>query len=272
MYLSNSAWSTVFLLAWNLTTNLAISSAVNFFNSPEKLQVLVSNVDVWVPTELSVVLHGDLTTGEGVLVDLLGDLLDCVVQENGRGVIGGRHLCLRALQGWEESGVDQSWLGELQLVSNVSAHSEVWVLIDGTWNQTWGLRWQAQDIWEGGWESGGDLDGGEMQLTDTVRVLEPKDGSGSGCVGEDERVFRVETNGDDVLGVFLSEGSDVFDGELWLEEELLVIGQLDNQRSIKDVLQPFGEDERNQVAQMHTVGGRPSPGVKEELLAVFVQI
>jgi hypothetical protein len=49
-------------------------------------------------------------------------------------------------------------------------------------------------------------------------------------------------------------------------------GQLDNERAVKDVLQPLGEDERNHVAEVHRVGRRPTTGVEVERLLGFVAV
>ncbi len=51
-----------------------------------------------------------------------------VRQVDGGVVVAGRHLGLRAQQGGDEGGVDQSGLLELQGRSNVASHSEVGIL------------------------------------------------------------------------------------------------------------------------------------------------
>lgn len=59
---------------------------------------------------------------------LVFNLLWCVSEENGGVGITGTHLGLRALQGWEESGVQQSWFGIADPWSYITGHPEVRIL------------------------------------------------------------------------------------------------------------------------------------------------
>ena len=56
----------------------------------------------------------------------------------------------------------------------------------------------------------------------------------------------------------------------YLPEELLVIRQLDDKRHVEGVLEPLGEDEGDEVAKVHRLGGGSSPGVQEEWVALLV--
>ena len=48
----------------------------------------------------------------------------------------------------------------------------------------------------------------------------------------------------------------LFQLEIVLEEELLVISQLDHQRAVEGVLQPLGEVERDQVSEVKRLARR----------------
>ena len=76
------------------------------------------------------------TTTESKLVDLGLDLVRSVAEEDGGVGVTGRHLGPGSLQGGEEDGVDESRLEVTQSRSHVTCHSEVWVLVNGTGNQT----------------------------------------------------------------------------------------------------------------------------------------
>ena len=75
-------------------------------------------------------------------------------------------------------------------------------------------------------------------------------------VAEEEGLALVEAAGDDVLGVLNREPREVVQvvalpvRVLALPQELLVVGQLDDQRDVEDVLQPLGEVERDHVPEM----------------------
>ena len=55
-------------------------------------------------------------------------------------------------------------------------------------------------------------------------------------------------------------------------QELLVIGHLDDQRAIEYVLQPLAEDEGDEMADVHRLGGRTSPSVEVERLAFLFPV
>jgi len=69
-------------------------------------------------------------------IDLFLDLVWFVGQQNATGCNTTRHLRLQTLKSWEESRVNASCLQVLQLCCNITCHSEVWVLINGTRNKT----------------------------------------------------------------------------------------------------------------------------------------
>ncbi|KAH3660154.1 hypothetical protein OGAPHI_007359 [Ogataea philodendri] len=76
----------------------------------------------------------------------------------------------------------------------------------------------------------------------------------------------------DILGVILGELLNVLNSEFRLEQELLVVREFNNERNVKNVLQPLGERERDHVTQVHRVGRRTTAGVQEKRFAVLVQV
>lgn len=57
-------------------------------------------------------------------------------------------------------------------------------------------------------------------------------------IGKDECLFRLESASNDILCVLVGILVGFFNGKILLEQELFVIGQLDHNGYIKDVLQP----------------------------------
>ena len=84
-------------------------------------------------------------------------------------------------------------------------------------------------------------------------------------------LLRVESASDDVLRVFVAHMNTLVQREL-LPQEFLVVGQLDHQGAIEHLLQPLGEEKRNEMAEMETAGRRTSSRVKVKLLSLFVRV
>jgi hypothetical protein len=57
-----------------------------------------------------------------------------------------------------------------------------------------------------------------------------------------------------------------------LESSLLLSGHLNDHLHLEDVLEPLGEDEGDQVAQVEAAAARPAARVDVELLARFVSV
>lgn len=102
----------------------------------EESQVLERNVVLGVTTKLTLQLGGVLAAREGVLVDLVLDLVGSVAHKDGRAVNAGRHLRSRTLKSRKEDRVDERWLLELHFFGMFTALTEVGVLVNGTRNQT----------------------------------------------------------------------------------------------------------------------------------------
>jgi len=68
-------------------------------------------------------------------------------------------------------------------------------------------------------------------------------------VGEDKGGVDIEAARDDVFGVFVPEPVAVLKLQLRLEEEFLVVRQLDHQRHVEGLLEPFGEPGEGRVCE-----------------------
>jgi len=63
----------------------------------------------------------------------------------------------------------------MQLLSNVTSHSEVWVLVDSSWDQAGNRLSITKDVWEWATESRSSLYRWESKLTDVVRLVKTED-------------------------------------------------------------------------------------------------
>lgn len=120
-------------------------------------------------------------------------------------------------------------------------------------------------------------------------------------IREDERLLRVEPKRNDIPRVLLRKSLALLELEVELEQELLVVcertvsqcgvrrtqiiesreegdrpggltGELDDERAVKDVLEPLGEDEGDGVPQVHAVARRAPAGVQVERLLLLVPV
>lgn len=92
-------------------------------------------------------------------------------------------------------------------------------------------------------------------------------------VGEDECLGGIEADGDDIFCVLLGESFAVFDVQLLGRvHELFVIRKLNDERTIKNILEILGELEWHRVSNVHAVTTRSSSRVEIEWLALLVSI
>lgn len=89
-----------------------------------------------------------LSTAEPVLVDFVLDLSGRVGHEDTRVDVRRAHLGLWALQCGEKFGVQECRFGILELLSDITGEAEIWVLIDGTGNQTGDVGHFTEDMRE----------------------------------------------------------------------------------------------------------------------------
>lgn len=91
-------------------------------------------------------------------------------------------------------------------------------------------------------------------------------------IAKDERLFKLESTSDDILGVLIRKLVSLFDLEVGFHEEFLVVGQLNDERAIKDVLKPLREHERDLMTNVHRSGRRSTARVEVEWLTSLVAI
>jgi len=105
-------------------------------------QPLVRNINLEVGSMLLLQFFGFLSTRKGIFLDLPFDFTGSIGKKNCRVGVTTGHFALSALQWGEEFRVNECRLAIQrvtfggQLMSNITGHAEVWVLVDGTWNQT----------------------------------------------------------------------------------------------------------------------------------------
>lgn len=66
--------------------------------------------------------------------------------------------------------MDKGWLGILQLSGDVSRQAEIWILVDGTRDETWNVGLRAEDVREGIGEGWSGLDGSKMYFPDVITI------------------------------------------------------------------------------------------------------
>lgn len=138
----------------------------------EESKVLERHIHVGVATLLAVLLNRRLSAREGVLVDLVFDLLGRVGHKDTRRIDRGRHLALSAEQRRDELGVNQSWLFVLESRRHFPRQTEIGILINGTRNQARNIRFGAKDLRERIGEGRCGLDRYERPFPDVVFELE----------------------------------------------------------------------------------------------------
>lgn len=233
----------------------------------EESHPLIGYIDLAVSTQLSVLLHSCLTTGERVLVDLVFDLLGCVREKYRSVVVARRHLCLGALQRWEEGRMQQRRLGEAEPRRHVPSHTEIRILID---------RARYQAVYLGVPEDKGKRTGDrrcrlrrwEGNLADRIAVAKAEDALHlikrytslypnhvliEGWIvayvlqiGENKGLVGIEATRNNVSRVGIGQFNGVFYLYV-LPYGFLIVRQLYNQRNVEHILQPFAEHERYEM-------------------------
>jgi hypothetical protein len=134
----------------------------------EEAQVLVADVDVRIPAQPSVLFLRLAPAAESMAVDLILDLIRCVVHVYARVDVRRAHLCLRALQRGEELCVQQARLRVPQLVRDVARQAEIRILVDRTWNQARDVGLCTENLREGVGKGRRGLDRAKVYLADVV--------------------------------------------------------------------------------------------------------
>ena len=243
-----------------------------------------------IATLLSVLLNSVFSSRESVLVDLGLDLLGRVGQVDGAGGVTGRHLGLRALHCREERAVKESRFEVAKSWSHIPGHPEVRVLVDSTGDEAGHGLLVAKDEREGGGETRSRLDRREADLSNWTAVVKSENPlhlvvshalldldnvlvegralTHEGEVGENESFLDVESKCNNILDILPGQAHRLLLLQV-LPQELLIVGHLDDQGHIKGLLQPFSEEEGNEVAKVHRITAGTSSSVKEELFSLF---
>mmetsp|Transcript_24935 Transcript_24935/g.44884 ORF Transcript_24935/g.44884 Transcript_24935/m.44884 type:complete len:228 (-) Transcript_24935:1669-2352(-) len=166
-------------------TSILPSNPRQFFIIFQKeTQPLIAHIHLQISSQLLLQFLRVSSSREGMGFDFPFNFLGRVRQEDCRVGIATAHLSLCSLERWEELGMDQRWLALqrmvawYQLVGNVARESKVWVLVDGTGNET-RQRGRiafaaAQHVWEGASEGGRRLNRREGNLSDIRPTVKTK--------------------------------------------------------------------------------------------------
>lgn len=121
--------------------------------------------------------------------------------------------------------MEEGGFGVFQLLGDVAGYSEVWVLVDGTWDEAGDVRFGAKDVGESVAEGRSRLDRSKVDFADVAGFIEAESGLGHverdlprdaghvavessshvRVVRKDKGKLRVEATGNDVL---LSRGEE----------------------------------------------------------------
>ena len=257
----------------------------------EEIEPLPADVHLQVAALLPVLLDREPPAAERVLVHLVLDLLRGVRDVDGGRGIGRGHLSALALQRGEESRLDERGLVSADARRRVAGHAKVRVLVDGARDQaSKRLLVGAEEVREAVGERGRRLRGREADLADVGLAGEAEDaarlverdalgdlqhveverGAHVVDVGEDERAPGVESARDDVLGVLPRQPPGVLELH-GFPQELLVVGELDDEGHLESLLEPLGEVEGDEVAEVQGLRRRSAAGVEVKLLPVLVR-
>lgn len=159
----------------------------------EESKILKGDIDVTITAFRSMFFQRIFATAEGMFIDLNDsststntrrrnayfalDIFLRVREKDRRVWIGGSHFWLCALQSRKETGVQQRWFGEIQSLRNITRHSEIRILVDGTWNQTGEFLFEllAEDEWKRWTDTRCSLNGGKRDLSNAITVRKTED-------------------------------------------------------------------------------------------------
>ena len=175
----------------------------------EEAQPLVAHVLLEVRAELALQLRRLAPARERVRLDLLGDLLGRVGEEDRRVVVRRGHLARGALQRREEFGVEERGLAaervvfRSDLVRDVARDAEVGVLVDGAGDEAGQCVVPGEGDLEGRREGRRGLDRRERRLADVRTSLEAERRA-RGAVGDAlpdlaDVDFDIDTGNDKIL-------------------------------------------------------------------------
>ena len=103
-----------------------------------------------------------------MFVDLVFDLIGLVRHEYATIGVACAHFGLGTLKSREEFGVDQSWLGVLELWGNVASEAEIRILVNGAGDEAGNVGSSAEDLREGRGKARRSLDCRKVDFANVV--------------------------------------------------------------------------------------------------------
>mmetsp|Transcript_19534 Transcript_19534/g.36410 ORF Transcript_19534/g.36410 Transcript_19534/m.36410 type:complete len:307 (-) Transcript_19534:576-1496(-) len=225
-----------------------------------------------------------------MLVNLRFDLFHGVSEEHSAVAHGTTHLPAATLQWGEELAVYEGGLMQTHARGHITRHAEVRILVDRARDEA-----RHVGLVQGNGKCTGErrarLCGWERALANVVRGPEAEDALGLVVshqflnlqdrwvhvlnvvqIRENKSLLHVKSARNDVFSILISQSMAVFQLHIGLEQELLIIGQLNHQRTVKGVLQPLREVKGNGVTKMQCFAAGPSASVEVKLLAFLIHV
>ena len=119
-------------------------------------------------------LHGLASTRKTVFIYLILHYLRLISQQYRTSWLTGRHLWFLALHCWKEACIETSCFLVLQFLREISGHSKVWILINGTGNQALYIL-LSKNVWKCIWEWWNGLNRWVSKFANTLAVIKSKD-------------------------------------------------------------------------------------------------
>ena len=145
--------------------------------------ILIWDIDVCSSTQPTMFFNVNLTSGEGMFVDLhqsativhstyfRSQFLESITHVDWTWINTRAHFDLCPAKTGNEFAMYQSWFGIFQFMCHVSRESKVRILINCTGYQCRNIRPVSEDLWEWIRERGGCLDGHEMDLANIISII-----------------------------------------------------------------------------------------------------
>ena len=213
----------------------------------EKAEPLIRNINSEIRSQLPVLLNSLLPARQGILVNLVLNHFGRVRQNDGALISTRRHLILHACDGREKRRVDRSGLEIVQLLGDVTSHTEVGVLVDGGRDQARYLVVVAEDVRERVREGGDGLDGWVGELAHALVIGETEDAANLTQsdvllrledvgihlvdvlrVTKDKGLLWIEAKSNDILDIVVPHLEGVLPRELLIVKVLLVVRDLNH--------------------------------------------
>lgn len=174
-------------------------------------------------------------------------------------------------------------------MGKVTGHSEVRILIDGSWNQALNVSFISKDMWERVRERWDSLHWWESKLSNIIRFIKSKntlDLIKSDMllysqhiwveilnifnITEDESLFCVKSKSDDILNIAYTHSNSVFKFKLFFVNIFFIIGDLYDKWKVKYSLEILCEDKWDGVTQMESLSRWTSTSIEVEWLHLLI--